>query len=473
MKIQEIQLHKIDLETRLPFRYGIARMTSVTHIFLTAAIRINDRDYVGIAADHLPPRWFTKDPTQSIDEEVQQLLNVIRKAALDAREAAVKSPFAWWLAAYQAQMNWAKAESIPPLLAHFGVTLIERAVIDASIQAAGMPFHSHLLSGGLGFDPSSVHSEMKHFDWKSCFAAKPATQLIVRHTIGLEDPIENEDIPSEEKIEDGLPQSLEEAIRLYGLFQFKIKLSGNPDRDASRLEKLFRCIEKNCHQGFAFSLDGNECYDSPNSFIHAWENLSRLDSLARNKDRLLFIEQPIHRNQALNTRNQPFGDLPLNPMIIIDESDSQIESFGEALSLGYSGTSHKNCKGIFKGLLSKCLIGFRQSLPKSRKLILSGEDLANIGPVALLQDLIVMASLGISSVERNGHHYFKGLAAFPEFVNEGAVNHYPDLYTANIRGYSSLQIESGVLQTQSLQSSRFGPSFEFPLDFAETIPLVA
>ncbi len=473
MKIQEIQLHKIDLKTRLPFRYGIAKMTSVTHIFLTALIRIGEKEYVGIAADHLPPRWFTKDPSQSIEQEVKQLLRVIRRAAMEARGATIKTPFDWWLVAYQAQMNWAKTESIPPLLAHFGVTLIERAVIDASIQAAGKPFHRHLLSGGLGFDPSSVHGEMKHFDWKSCFANRPVSQVIVRHTVGLEDPIETQDIPSEERLEDGLPQSLEEAIRLYGLFHFKIKLSGDLDNDANRLEKLFSCIEKNCGQEFAFSLDGNECYDSPDSFVQAWETLSRLDSISRNKDRLLFIEQPVHRDEALNTNSKSFGDLPLSPMIIIDESDSQIESLKKALDLGYSGTSHKNCKGVFKGLLSKCLIGFRQSLPESRRLILSGEDLSNIGPVALLQDLIVMASLGIKSVERNGHHYFKGVAAFPKFVNEGAVNHYPDLYTANIRGYSSLLIEGGVLQTKSLQSSRFGPSFEFPLDFAETIPLVA
>ena len=59
---------------------------------------------------------------------------------------------------------------------------------------------------------------------------------------------------------------------------------------------------------------------------------------------------------------------------------------------------------------------------------MSGEDLANIGPVALLQDLAVVASLGVRSVERNGHHYFAGLSAFPRAVQQQILTHHGDLY---------------------------------------------
>jgi hypothetical protein len=60
---------------------------------------------------------------------------------------------------------------------------------------------------------------------------------------------------------------------------------------------------------------------------------------------------------------------------------------------------------------------------------MSGEDLANVGPVALLNDLEVMAALGIGDVERNGHHYFKGLSMFPHSVQEKVATVYPGLYT--------------------------------------------
>jgi hypothetical protein len=64
----------------------------------------------------------------------------------------------------------------------------------------------------------------------------------------------------------------------------------------------------------------------------------------------------------------------------------------------------------------------------SQPLILSGEDPTNIGPVALMQDLAVMATLGIEHVERNGHHYFAGLSAFPGDIQQAVISAHPNLY---------------------------------------------
>src|SRR5213075_3172660 len=88
-----------------------------------------------------------------------------------------------------------------------------------------------------------------------------------------------------------------------------------------------------------------------------------------------------------------------HPPCIIDESDAELDDCRKGLGLGYAGTSHKNCKGIFKSLANLCLIKHAQRA--GRQTIMSGEDLCNIGPVALLQDLAVVAALGIQSVERN------------------------------------------------------------------------
>jgi len=75
------------------------------------------------------------------------------------------------------------------------------------------------------------------------------------------------------------------------------------------------------------------------------------------------------------------------PAIIIEESDGSLDHLLRAIELGYRGTSaDKNCKGIVKGLANAAL------LKKHVLTHLSGEDLANAGPVALLQDLSVTAS---------------------------------------------------------------------------------
>ena len=77
-------LSHIPLRARMPFRYGIATMTEVTHIFLRLEFDFAGRTETGLAADHLPPKWFTKDPNRALHEEVDEMLAVIR---------AVRAPF--------------------------------------------------------------------------------------------------------------------------------------------------------------------------------------------------------------------------------------------------------------------------------------------------------------------------------------------------------------------------------------------
>lgn len=471
VEILDIQLHKIDLRTRLPFRYGIAEMTELPHVFLTLRGRFGDSEASGVAADHLPPRWFTKDPEQPISDEIEQMLRVIKRAANSALGARAECVFDWWRDAYDAQMEWAREQAVAPLLAHFGVTLVERALIDASARAAGATFHHHLLSGHLGFDPAAVHTELEGFPIETALPAYPSSSITVRHTVGLSDPIEESDISDSERLNDGLPQSLAESIRQYGLVHFKLKLSGDDAQDEDRLQRVMRCLQDNCRPGFAFSLDGNENYQSIEAFGDAWKRLSRLELIKTNLRRLLFIEQPVHREQALGPAAASISEHVPDVPVIIDESDAELGSLPEALQLGYSGTSHKNCKGVFKGLAHKCLLASRSfTSDLERPLMLSGEDLSNIGPVALLQDLTVMASLGISSVERNGHHYFRGLSAFPQSVNEAAAKSHPDLYTFGSQGYASLRIRRGGLALGSLldvvdrgATSPFSPDFAQPV----------
>ena len=103
-----------------------------------------------------------------------------------------------------------------------------------------------------------------------------------------------------------------------------------------------------------------------------------------------------------------------------------------------------------------------------RRLVMSGEDLANIGPVALLQDLAVVATLGVSSVERNGHHYFAGLSAFPRSVQEQVLALHGDLYERSAADWPSLCIQGGELCLDSVVNSPLGVGFE--LDVAQFTP---
>jgi hypothetical protein len=141
--------------------------------------------------------------------------------------------------------------------------------------------------------------------------------------------------------------------------------------------------------------------------------------------------------------------------MIIDESEGDLDALPRALAAGYSGTSHKNCKGVFRGIANACLIEQRRRADPSRAWHLSGEDLTNLGPVALLQDLAVAATLGITHVERNGHHYFRGLSEFPAAVQRDILACHGDLYREH-RGYPVVRVEQGKVSTRSVVAAPFG-----------------
>jgi len=63
-------LRLLAMRTRMPFRYGIATMTALPHARLFVRVAIDGREVQGVAADHLPPKWFTKDPRADFVDEI-------------------------------------------------------------------------------------------------------------------------------------------------------------------------------------------------------------------------------------------------------------------------------------------------------------------------------------------------------------------------------------------------------------------
>jgi hypothetical protein len=267
-----------------------------------------------------------------------------------------------------------------------------------------------------------------------------------------------------------LPQSLEASIHAYGLSHFKIKVGGDPASDIQRLRRTAEIIQKFAPPDFAFSLDGNEQFKSLQNFRRLWEEILHDATLRQFCQHLLFIEQPLHRAVALDEAvSKELQTWPSPPPMIIDESDATLNDLPRALELGYSGTSHKNCKGIFKGIINCCWLRHRQRHQAGRTLLLSGEDLCNIGPVALLQDLAVMAALGIRSVERNGHHYNAGLSQFPVSVQRQVLAHHADLYCASRDVWPTLRIEHGEVGLDSVNRAPFGVGFTLDVEKFERV----
>lgn len=468
VRVREIDLRIVNMWARIPFRFGITTMTAVPHLFLRALVEIDGRQQWGIAADHLPPKWFTKDAATSYRDDLAQMLKVIDTACDVARATpAAPSVFEFWYRVYQNMAAWGGGWNTPLLLTHFGTSLIERATIDAFCRAEGISFFQAAQRNWLGVQLHQMHPELADAQPRDLLPGQPRSWVFARHTVGLTDPLTDADIRPVDRVDDGFPQSLEGSIREYGLTHFKIKLWGDAARDLDRLCRVADVLERVVHGPFHITLDGNENFKDVEPFGALWNALAGEPTLATFLRSLIFVEQPIHRSVALSAETgrslRAWAD---RPPIIIDESDAVISSSREALDAGYAGTSHKNCKGVFKGLANACLLEFRRRQTGNRS-ILSGEDLSNVGPVALLQDLAAMGTFGVTHVERNGQHYFRGLSMIPPQVQQQVLRAHPDLYRLHA-DTAAVRIDAGRMQIGSVMEAPFGMGFE--LDAAQFTP---
>jgi hypothetical protein len=458
LKVHAVEFSHAWVRTRFPFRYGIASMTEAPHVLVRAKVECGGRFFTGLSAETWVPKWFTKDPATTYAQDLPEMCLTVEHAAAAAMEPREpQTLFDWWRGVYAAQGEL----NVPPLLAHMGTAMLERAVTHAVCQAQACSIHALWRENAAGIDMGQVRPEVAGMAPAEALPDQPAARLTVRHTVGLADALTDAEIA--EPLDDGLPHSLEANVRAFGLTHFKIKLAGEAERDAERLVKLSTLLPP----GARFTLDANENYPDIRVFREHWNGWMARPALAAWLQRgLLLVEQPLHREASFQPETAAaFAAWPEHPPVIIDEADASLADLPRALALGYAGTSHKNCKGLLKGLANAMLL-------RRGGGILSGEDLSNIGPVALLQDLAVMAALGVPHVERNGHHYFRGTSMWPAETGDSLCAAHPGLYER--RGdFAALRIHDGSLDSRTAAASPLGLTGEEVLSgFAPGLPVV-
>ena len=370
--------------------------------------------------------------------------------------------FELWSVIHAEQVGARTHRDSDALVRGFGVALTERALIDATCRAAGCSFNHALRSGLLGFHPRRLVGEAT--GWTPDRLPDPPTTIEVRHTVGMLDPLSDTEIPAGEGIDDGLPQSLEEDIRRYGLRWFKIKVCGDRARDTERLRDVAKVIERESVSEARFTLDGNEQCRDLDAFAGMLEDLQGDPVAGDLVERITLIEQPLPRWETFETdANVALGRLSRIAPVIIDEADTDGEAFRRAIELGYAGTSIKACKGVFRAVANRALIDVRRDQGDDT-LFQSAEDLTNLGSIPLQQDLALQATLGMDNVERNGHHYFRGLDHLPARTGDRLVDELPELYVRS-GDLTSLRVEDGRLDLKGVID---GVGFGGPLGSFET-----
>ena len=443
-RIRAIDLFERPVVLRLPFRFGVVTLTECPQAFVRARIELADgRGAVGGAAELMAPKWFDKNLALSNEDNFGQLRDVLRLAR-DAylADAAPDTAFGHFARHHDAQLAAGAARGHNPLLASYGPALLDRALLDALCRATAKSFYDAMRANLAGLGPR--RPEFERFDWSGFLAAlAPAGTIEARHTVGLVDAITAADLA--QPVGDGLPETLEQVVAQYGHRWFKLKVAGRVAEDLARLTRIAAVLDRIAGEYFV-SLDGNEQYADAAGVVELLARMREAPALARLYRAIAFVEQPIARKTALDVDVRAIA--AAKP-VIVDESDGTLDAFVQARERGYAGISSKTCKGLYKSLLNAARCAAWNAEGDGTRYFMSGEDLTTQAGLAVQQDLALVNLLGITHVERNGHHYVDGMAALPEAEQHAFLAAHPDLYEHS-HGAVRLRIQGGRIALGSL-----------------------
>ena len=168
-------------------------------------------------------------------------------------------------------------------------------------------------------------------------------------------------------------------------------------------------------------------------------------------------------------------DGPLDPAalevigkpLLIDEADGWTTAFQEAIACGYPGCQSQETARVFSGPSSTTPWRLNAMRPLARTVTFSLPRISatfRSSPCSPTWQLL--RPLGISHVERNGHHFFRGLDHLSADERQAALRE-EGLYRDR-NGCIALDIDNGQIDVSSLDKPGFG--FASPPDMERLIP---
>ena len=450
LRLLEATFHERPVALRLPFRFGAATLHQAPQVFVRARIRLADgREGEGVSAEMLVPKWFDKTPALSNDDNFDQLRLSLRMAATSVQAAGESTPFGLSAAVDGPHHEVCAALGLNGLVASYGLALVDRAIIDALGRLEGASVFALTRANRFGLDATTAH-DLAGFDFgKLLSGLKPAASIHARHTVGLVDATTRAETDGK-RLDDGLPESLEEVIETYRHRYFKLKVGGNIEEDLARLTAIAAVLDMPL-EPYQTTIDGNEQYSDIEKVTELWRRMGEEPRLTRLKSSIMLIEQPIRRDRALS---ESVAALSNEVPVEIDESDADVRVFPRARTLGYRAISSKSCKGFYRALINRARIESWNAGEPGRY-FMSAEDLTTQAGVAVQQDLCLATLTGATHVERNGHHYVDGMTGVPKAERDAFLLAHPDIYHRagdNVR----VTIRDGQIALGSLETPGLG-----------------
>lgn len=293
-------------------------------------------------------------------------------------------------------------EPIPPLGQLVAASPFDAAVHDAYGRANNLNSYNALSAEFMNHDLASYLDDQFAGEYLDQYTLRePKSRMPLYHLVGALDPLTAADV--QQRIGDGLPETLPEWIAADGLTHLKIKLNGDDlDWDVARVIAVDEvATESQAARGcetWYYSTDFNEkCANE--QYV--------LDFLAQIKarrpqayDRIQYIEQPTHRDLKSHPDNTMHQAAKLKP-VVIDESLIDYEALLLAREQGYSGVALKACKGHTEAL-------FAAAAAQKFGMFLCVQDLTCPGYSFLHSASLAARIPTIAGIEGNSRQYCPG-----------------------------------------------------------------
>lgn len=360
LRIVEVTHAFEDFKYRAPYQFGGRSVDDVTLLNVNCRIRLGDgKEAWGFGSMPLGNAWSFPAAPQDVGlGAMRALADELRNvtAACDERGHPLDITRALDPAYLRAAESVSRARAlevpIPKLCTLVVSSAFDAAVHDAYGKAFGVSCYKT-------YGPEFVRSDLSRDlgePFRGEFLDKyipvtPRPTMPVFHSVGASDPLESSDVRV--RLDDGLPNTLEEWIVRDGLIRFKIKLNGgNLPADYERVVRIDRIVNRVLPargvSDWKYLLDFNEgCPDVG----YLLEFLHRLRAATPTGfDRILYIEQPTARDLKKDRANVMHEAAKLRP-VVVDESLTDLESLLLAREMGYTGVALKACKGQSHAML--------------------------------------------------------------------------------------------------------------------------
>jgi L-alanine-DL-glutamate epimerase-like enolase superfamily enzyme len=441
IRIVEVRREFRSYRYRAPYQFGGRSVDRVTLLDVDVRVRTGDgREAWGFGSMPLGNAWAF--PAASQDDglgAMQALADALRDVTAACDDAGHPIDLfralepAYLRAAADVSHTRTLAVPIPKLCTLVVASPFDAALHDAYGKAFGVSvyatYNSSFMRQDLSIDlgPSFRGEYLDRY-----VAVAPHATMPVFHSVGASDPLEAADVSA--RVDDGLPNTLDEWIPRDGLIRFKIKLNGGHlDADVDRVLAIDRVVSRaQAARGVSdwrYSLDFNEGCPNVQYLLDFMARIRR--GTPRGFDRILYIEQPTARDLEADRANVMHEAAKIRP-VVIDESLTGLDTLLRAREMGYSGVALKACKGQSQAMLMA-------AAARRFGLFICVQDLTCPG-ASLVQSAGIAARVpGNAGIEANGRQFVPS-------ANEGWDARFPGLFT----------IHDGLMRTGQLTGPGLG-----------------